>query len=179
MPITSTPYGNPPGFIWFPWLPDECMARMRQPPPTTHRPHDQTACNEIVCHLKEESHCLQTIHQLIDSVEWVNNDLQAYYEGHERENSWGDNWQWLCRTILWIRMCRTWLPPPPPPTNAHELPRELQWRLLWRSQHWGHLQQRSLAEHWLIVTKNNPWMGASVTTQWTLTLCHTDTLDHP
>ena len=54
---------------------------------------NQAACDEIIRRLKEESHHPQTIHQLIDSVKQVNNDLQAYYEGHERENSGGDNWQ--------------------------------------------------------------------------------------
>ena len=56
-------------------------------------PTNQATCDEIVCHLKEESRHLQTIRQLINLVKRVNNDLQAYYEGHERENSWGDNWQ--------------------------------------------------------------------------------------
>ena len=56
-------------------------------------PANQAACDEIVRCLKEESRHLQTIHQLIDLVERVNNNLQVYYKGHERENSWGDNWQ--------------------------------------------------------------------------------------
>ena len=62
------------------WL--ECANLL--PPHVT--PTNQAACDKIVCRLKEESHRLQTICQLINLVEQVNNGLQAYYKGHKREN---------------------------------------------------------------------------------------------